>query len=93
VLNKGVGFGLFEEMLPVWFWWVVVGLWVWWLFFHWGRLRRFGKVGGLLMLVGGVWNLIGRALLGGVLDYLSWGRLWFNFADVLIVLGVLGLVV
>lgn len=43
----------------------------------------------LFIIIVSLSNLIDRAYLGGVIDYLQFLGIWFNFADMMILIGIL----
>ncbi len=84
MINEGVGFGL---EFP---WWAVVivlvlvgGIW-------WRKRWRVG-IGEALIVVGGVSNGIERITRGHIVDRfkMAYIPLWFNVADVCIIIGLL----
>ncbi len=85
MLNQGVSFGLFQG-IPVW----VVGLiWIA-LFVYAVKMRElWGKVGVILILMGGAGNIISRVVYGGVVDNWNFlGILHNNVWDWMIGVGV-----
>lgn len=52
-------------------------------------IKRGFSVSDILILSGGLSNIIDRFLWGGVVDWIRLFSIWFNSADVLISLGVL----
>lgn len=101
VLNRGISWGLFSFASTIGF--VVVsitiacllGTIVWWT--HRSYKRQESITAQLLIIFGGVSNLIDRALYGGVIDYIGinimgWQFPWFNIADAAINVGVFLLV-
>jgi signal peptidase II len=95
--NRGVTWSLFYSKSPVIFGllsMVIIGVLtflVWYTFKQWQHNKSI--IGELLVLSGGVSNLIDRALYGAVVDFIligARGIYWpaFNVADICIVLGV-----
>ena len=92
--NQGFGWGLpfslgwqGELRWPL-IWVSVLGLTGigWW---HRSSTKKIEKMGLLMVISGGVINLIMRLVWGQVVDYLCLTGLCFNVADILIVVGVL----
>lgn len=97
--NTGVAFSMLENagdwrlMLLV----VAVLIFIAWLAFKSGSHQVYARVGFALILGGAIGNLIDRALLGYVVDYVlfhtpAWSFAIFNLADAAITIGA-GLVV
>ncbi|HBR70765.1 TPA: signal peptidase II [Candidatus Dependentiae bacterium] len=102
MLNRGISLGLFHFDHP--FGYLVVSTlvsiilllivrWTWYVYRSGGPI-----VGQLLIIVGGLSNVIDRFFYGGVIDFIlfSWGNLYwplFNIADILIDIGVLILII
>jgi lipoprotein signal peptidase len=88
VMNPGGFLGIFPD-----FWWLGLLLLVWLLLLrHWtGYPRGWSRFGLLLILSGGLGNLLDRILFGSVRDFIYYPILNFygNLADILLVLGVL----
>lgn len=86
VLNRGVSFGIMEGWIETI---LIIGL----LLVLTLKFREKG-IGWSFFLLGGWVNLMTRLYLGGVWDYLRLPvvNLWFNLADVLIVLGTMGVI-
>jgi len=93
-LNKGVAFSMFaflgENLKYIQI--VLISAVLGYIFWKWESLREYALALGLLM-GGGISNLLDRFLHGGVVDYVYWHCGFdfaiFNFADVMIDLGVL----
>ena len=93
-LNKGVAFSMFaflgENLKYIQI--VLIGAVLGYIFWKRESLREYALALGLLM-GGGISNLLDRFLHGGVVDYVYWHCGFdfaiFNFADVMIDLGVL----
>ncbi len=93
-LNKGVAFSMFAflgeylKFIQV----VLIGSVLGYIFWNREEFREYAVALGLLM-GGGISNLLDRFLHGGVVDYVYWHCGFdfaiFNFADVMIDLGVL----
>lgn len=89
--NQGFGFGLGQEALPgIIYLGLTGGLFIW--------LVRSQEVefGWWLILAGGLANSVSRMIMGSVWDYFHWPilmSLWFNSADILIVIGSLMVIV
>lgn len=85
MLNKGIAFGVLPN-LPGWIFVLVLLL----LVFYAGKMRElWAKVGVWLIVIGGVGNLVNRAMFGGVVD--NWdffGLLYNNKWDYLIFFGL-----
>ncbi len=93
-LNKGVAFSMFA-FLGEWLKYiqvVLIGGVLGYIVYARARLQEYALALGLLM-GGGISNLLDRFLHGGVVDYVYWHCGFdfaiFNFADVMIDLGVL----
>ncbi len=93
-LNKGVAFSMFA-FLGEWLKYiqvVLIGGVLGYIFWQKEKMRDYAFAIGLLM-GGGISNLLDRFLHGGVVDYVYWHCGFdfaiFNFADVMIDLGVL----
>ena len=102
--NRGINFGLFDgssEAMP----WILIGLslvisialWIWIARKHRGSLMM--QISGGLLVGGALGNVIDRALLGHVQDFLNMSCCGinnpyvFNIADVFIFAGAIGLAV
>lgn len=87
VANSGGVLGIF----PNFFWlWLLLLLWFG-VLYYWVRWEQsWGRFGLLLILIGGLGNLIDRVLFGYVRDFIYYPNLGFygNLADILLVLGV-----
>lgn len=97
VLNRGISWGLFAFDSTIGF--VIVSSAItlllaviaWWTYHSYKRQEPI--LAQLLILSGGISNLIDRALYGGVIDYIGvtimgWHFPWFNIADMAINIGV-----
>ena len=92
MLNKGISFGLFSS-IPVW----VIALVLICLVVYAvlpaqvGKVRElWGRVGVILIVFGGVGNLVSRVIYGGVRDYWNFFGLFYNnIWDYLITLGLI----
>ncbi len=82
VFNSGIAFGIGKNV-PVSATIIV--------FFVLSALLLRGKFsfGETLLLAGGAGNILDRLIYGKVVDWIRFGNLWFNLADVYIGLGVL----
>ena len=91
--NTGGAFGIFKEStLPI-----VIGniiilvLIARFMIAHKERMKLITKIGAVLMLAGGISNLIDRVVRGYVIDYIDIKQVLefpiFNFADVMITIG------
>jgi len=87
--NRGISFGLVGELgeylryiVPAFF--VFVGMWFW-------RAKGFRSVFWVLLLIGGIGNLIPRMFWGYVWDYIKLPvfNLWINLSDILIFVSTL----
>ena len=102
--NRGINFGLFDgssEAMP----WILIGLslvisaalWIWIARKH--RGSRMMQISGGMLIGGALGNVIDRALLGHVQDFLNMSCCGinnpyvFNIADVFIFAGAIGLAV
>lgn len=85
-MNYGVAFSLWQG-IPVW----IIGVVLVGLMIYAVKMRElWGRVGVILMLVGGCGNLIQRIVYGGVVDNWNFLGLFYNNVwDYLIVGGVL----
>lgn len=85
MLNKGIAFGLLTN-LPVWIFVLVLLV----LVYYAGKMRElWGRVGVVLIILGGVGNLVSRLKYGGVVDNWSFfGLVYNNLADYLIFIGL-----
>ncbi len=97
-LNKGVAFSMFA-FLGEWLKYiqvVLIGGVLAYILWHKEKFKDYAPALGLLM-GGGVSNLLDRFLHGGVVDYVYWHCGFdfaiFNFADVMIDLGVLWILI
>lgn len=88
VMNRGGFLGILPS-----FWWLAGLLGVWFgLFLYWlKQLQGIQRFGMLLILAGGLGNLIDRVLFGSVRDFIYYPMFGFygNVADILLVIGVL----
>ena len=84
-LNRGISFGLLPGISV----WIEIVL-LWTLLILAVKTRElWGRIGIILMIVGGGLNVASRLLHGGVLDYWNFlGLFYNNLADYLIVSGV-----
>lgn len=82
VINSGFAFGLGEE---VWSWAFLILL----LAITIDCAKRGWRAPDLFIVSGGVGNVIDRLWVGGVVDWITLGTMWFNLSDVLISVGVL----
>jgi lipoprotein signal peptidase len=86
VVNRGVTFG----WLPGSWWGVGLGLVWFWVFLEWRKSQGSSWWGWGMVVMGGLSNLIDRAIWGGVRDfiYYPWFGLYGNVADFILVMGV-----
>lgn len=85
VINKGVSFSLFENSHIFVFLASVTSIFL--IIYLMSQNGK--KLALLLILAGGISNLIDRIILGGVIDYIPFFSLFrFNLADVIISVGV-----
>lgn len=85
MLNKGISFGL----LPGVSIWIEIILLVVLIVYAVKTRELWGRIGLLMMIFGGIGNLVSRILHGGVLDYWNFFGLFYNnLADWLIVGGL-----
>ena len=82
VLNRGFSFGIGQYSSG---WIFVVVLFVVWF----DAVKHGVRVADVLLLSGGVSNIIDRLIYRGVLDWIHIWTLWFNIADISIMSGVL----
>lgn len=82
VINSGVSFGLFSFND----FWIVACLVIVALIIFFVKNKSIGFV---LVVAGGIGNLIDRIYFGGVVDHWQIFNLWFNLSDLLINIGVL----
>lgn len=85
--NVGVGFGLLPG-IPVWLIVVFFLLYAIWIYRRWGELGYYSRLGISLIGIGGLSNVLSRAIVGGVVDYLAIANLRYNLADLLIIFGL-----
>lgn len=98
VQNDGAAFGILRNQR--WFFLIgtaiVIAVLLWMLFS--GKIRGFiGRASAVLIVAGGIGNMIDRALYGYVIDYIDISPLFqfavFNFADCCVTVGGIALVV
>lgn len=82
VINRGVSFGL-GQGLAYWFVFVIVLMVLFW------KMKGKGKFW-IFIIAGGLGNIVDRVIYGGVVDWIGVAGLWFNLADVMINIGLLG---
>jgi signal peptidase II len=85
-LNSGVAFGVGEN-IPV------IATIVVYLILSISIYKSRFKYGEMLLLAGGAGNILDRLIYGKIVDWIKFGNLWFNLADVYISLGVLMIVI
>lgn len=86
MLNPGISFGLFPS-LPIWLFSIILlGLIIYAL-----KMRELvGRIGLVMIIVGGVGNLMSRIIYGGVVDNLNlFGLVYNNPSDYLIFFGLI----
>lgn len=89
--NQGFSFGLGQNILPGTVYLALMGG-----LFIWVITRKKVESGWWLILAGGLANSVSRLMMGSVWDYLHWPiifSLWFNSADILILVGSLMVIV
>lgn len=86
VYNRGIAFGLGENvpLLLIIIAYSVLVLWI---------LRNKSGLREILLLAGGAGNILDRLTAGNIVDWISFGSLWFNLADAYIVGGVAVIIV
>lgn len=85
--NVGVGFGLFQG-IPVWLIFAFFVLYILWIYLKWSELGRLSRRGIILILAGGLSNMVSRIVMGSVGDYLIVGEIGYNLSDLLIIVGL-----
>lgn len=86
MVNEGVAFGLFPEISV----YVIGVVWVGLFVFALKMRELWGRIGAILILIGGGMNIYDRLRYGGVVDNLNFVNvLYNNVADYLIVAGLL----
>lgn len=86
MLNNGVSFGL----LPGISLWILGSVLIGLVVYAVKMRELWGRVGILLIVVGGLANLVSRVRYGGVIDNLNFfGLVYNNLADYLIIAGLL----
>jgi signal peptidase II len=92
VQNTGISFGLFpgNNMLMIWIYLIVLGV----LMTSVDKIKKQEIAYYLMIITGLIGNLIDRIFRGFVVDFIDF-KFWpvFNIADMLIVIGVIGLIV
>ena len=86
VFNSGIAFGVGEN-IPV------LSTIVVFLILFASIYKSGFKFGEMLLLAGGAGNILDRLIYGKIVDWIKFGSLWFNLADVYIGLGVLMMVI
>lgn len=86
VFNRGIAFGMGEN-IPI------VLIIIAYLFLALWILRHKSGFGEILLLAGGAGNILDRLTAGNIVDWISFGSLWFNLADAYIVGGVAVIIV
>jgi len=79
-LNSGFVFGLGEGTGP----WLFLGLLLFMVADAYRRGFRFPEI---MIIAGGIGNVLDRLTRGSVLDWIRFGSIWFNLGDVWITLG------
>ena len=80
--NSGAAFGIGEN-IPLW---LIIGIFLAVLLAAYQDRFRLGE---LIFLAGGAGNILDRLIYGKIVDWIKFGNLWFNLADVYISLGVI----
>lgn len=89
--NQGFSFGLGQNILPGAVYLALTGG-----LFIWVISQKKVESGWWLILAGGLANSVSRLMMGSVWDYFHWSivlDLWFNSADILILIGSLMVIV
>ncbi len=86
VFNNGIAFG-FGGDIPV-----MVTIIVFLILFLSVYKNKSGS-GEMFLLAGGAGNILDRLLYGKIVDWIKFGSLWFNLADVYIVAGIIVIMV
>ena len=81
LLNSGVAFGIGGN-IPILA--IIIVFLILFLSVSKGKLG-FGE---MLLLAGGAGNILDRLMYGKIVDWIKFGSLWFNLADVYIAIGV-----
>lgn len=85
MLNSGVSFGLFPGLTP----WILILLLLGLVIYAAKMRELWGRVGIVMIIVGGGMNLVSRIRYGGVVDNLDFFGLFYNnIWDYLIVAGL-----
>ena len=82
VSNSGIAFGIGEN-IPLW---LVIGFFLAVVFVAY---RDRFKTGEIIFLAGGAGNILDRLMYGKIVDWIKFGSLWFNLADIYIVSGII----
>lgn len=87
VINEGISFGIGIPMVELMIGLVLIGMLFWW----WRQRKNKKSFGLLLIILGGVLNLISRFQHGGVIDYwkIPGVPIYNNLADWIIFVGVI----
>ena len=82
VLNSGVAFGIGGN-IPI------LAIIIVFLVLSLSVCRTKSGFGEMFLLAGGAGNILDRLLYGKIVDWIKFGSLWFNLADVYIVAGMI----
>lgn len=82
VANRGVALGVLGAINSNYLVLLVIVVLIW-------TVTRFREVGVIMILGGGLVNLVNRAVFGSVWDYLKIIVIWVNISDIVITIGLL----
>lgn len=80
-LNSGVAFGIGEN-IPI------ISIIIVYLTLALMVIKSKSGFGEMLLLAGGAGNILDRLIYGKIVDWIRFGNLWFNLADVYLVGGI-----
>ena len=92
VENRGAAFGMLQNNQSIFILVAAVASCFGLYYLHSKKVNNLGKIGILLVISGAIGNLIDRARLGFVVDYLDFHIIWsyvFNLADCFVVVGTI----
>lgn len=92
VENRGAAFGILQNNQTIFIVVAAIASCYGLYYLHTKKMNNIGKIGILLVISGAIGNLIDRARLGFVVDYLDFHIIWnyvFNLADCFVVTGTI----